>query len=127
MRWWMLCVIVPIGALVAVRTPFNAETNERPRVEVRRIAPADAGLRGDPDAPVTVTLELRNPTSQPVQLAPPSLNCSCQLQEAPATTIAPGRTTRMSLRLRYPRAGILVTPLAFTSVQGESLGRADVA
>ncbi len=97
-----------------------------PPLGIRRVTPIDLVLRGSPNVPVVVELELTNSTGQPIELAPLNMSCSCQIATAPDAMIAAGGTTKCVLSLRYPPARQSLVPVEFKSPTGELLARTDI-
>lgn len=122
-------ILAGLGA-VAVTTLglwWNRTTGpDSPPLVIRRIVPTEAVLRGSPNEPVQVELELTNMTGHPLELAPLRMDCSCQISKSPDQSIAAGGTTRASLSLRYPPARNSLTPVEFKAPTGELLARIDI-
>jgi hypothetical protein len=122
-------ILVALAALAAITVAlwWSRSGDRDPDVlQVRRIAPTDAILRGRPHHPVDVELELTNTTRRPMELAPLQMSCSCQVAKAPDKIIAAGGNTRMVLSLRYPPAQQSVSPIEFLSPTGELLARTEI-
>ncbi|RLS51988.1 MAG: hypothetical protein DWH91_17705 [Planctomycetota bacterium] len=118
---WGAVAVITLG-LWWNRTPGP----DSPRLVIRRIVPTEAVLRGSPNEPVQVELELTNMTGQLLELAPLRMDCSCQISKSPDNRIAAGGTTRVALSLRYPPARSSLTPVEFKAPTGELLARMDI-
>ena len=127
----MLKRVLTVAMIVMLATTVWLQwsrTNQAslPPLVIRRVTPAEGVLRGTPQLPVKVELELTNTTDKPIELAPLKMNCSCQLTKGPDPVIPAHGTTTVSLSLRYPAATSTVIPVPFYSPSGVELARTEI-
>ena len=128
MNWRVFVGLGAVAAAITVGMWWNrTESQASSALVIRRIAPTDLVLRGSPNEPVQVELELTNTTRQAMELAPLHMSCSCQIAKWADKSIAAGGTSRVALSLRYPVARSSLTPVEFKTPSGELLARTDIA
>ncbi len=120
---WGLCALV----LVTVGLWWNrVQRSTELALGIRRVSPAEGILRGSPNSPVQVELELTNHSSFVMDLNPVKMPCSCQITSAPSQSIPAGGSTRAVLSFRYPQSKQSLVPVEFTSPSGQLLARTEV-
>jgi len=127
----MLKRVLAVVVFLVLATTLSlrwSRTNQIPSspLTIRRIAPADRVLRGTPQLPVRVELELVNTTDEPIELAPLKMSCSCQVIKGTDAVVPAHGTTTISLSLRYPPSMSTVISVPIHSPSGDELARTDI-
>ncbi len=127
----MLKRVLAVVVFLVLATTLSlwwSRTNRIPSspLTIRRIAPTDRVLRGTPQLPVHVELELVNATDKPIELAPLKMSCSCQVIKGTDAVVPAHGTTTISLSLRYPPSMSTVISVPIHSPSGDELARTDI-
>lgn len=96
-------------------------------IRVTRTVPDDKGLRGSPGSAVSVAIAIENQSSEPVELSPIRMSCSCQVIKAHELNLLPGQKTEATVTLHYPAFGTQETPITIRDRDDRVIGGIHIA